>query len=261
MSMLFTLLLIGFGVGCVSALLGIGGGVLLVPLLPLITDWSQHQVVAVSLFVIMGNSLANLISFHRQGLVNWSVLKFWGPAAGLGSFCGSYLALQVSGKSLKVVLLVVIALMLIRSVINFIKGPLSQKIFVTSDWTSFKGVWGFFVGILSGFAGVGTGLISNILFMSRGWVKKDELAPTGNGVMFFVGLFSVVSFLLFGQNQELNFSFFKNSIFELSLLMFSVLLSSLFFRPLNPMLTQGLRFSALTIILITVFCYVFVGII
>jgi len=257
---LISLLLIGFGVGCVSALLGIGGGVLLVPLLPLVTDWSQHQVVAVSLFVIMGNSLANLISFNKEGLVNWDVLKVWGPAAGVGSFTGSYLAVNTSDKNLKLALLVIIFVMILRSLVNFIKGRLSRKIFITSDWSPIKGLLGVFVGVFSGFAGVGTGLVSNILFMSRGWVRKDELAPTGNGVMFFTGFFSVVSFILFGQGKDLNFSFFKNSYLELLILMFAVLLSSRFFRPLNPLLTQGLRFACLMAILVAVFCYVFVGI-
>lgn len=257
---LLPLLLIGFGVGCVSALLGIGGGVLLVPLLPLVTEFSQHQVIAVSLFVIMGNSLANLISFNKEGLVRWEVLSVWGPAAGVGSFLGSYLAVQTSDKNLKLALLAIILVMMIRSLINFIRNRLTSKIFIVSDWSTVKGLLGVFVGVFSGFAGVGTGLVSNILFISRGWVKKDELSPTGNGVMFFTGFFGVISFILFGESRDLNFTFFKNFYLELLVLMFVVLLSSRFFRPLNPLLTQGLRFGSLMAILVAVFCYVLVGI-
>ena len=88
------LILVGLGVGVISALLGIGGGVLLVPFLPELTDWSSHQIVAVTLFIILINSFINMYWYNKRKMVNWDVLVFWGPFAALGSFLGAYLSLN-----------------------------------------------------------------------------------------------------------------------------------------------------------------------
>ena len=112
------------------------------------------------------------------------------------------------------------------------------------------------MGTLSGFCGVGTGLVSNILFMSRRWVLKDEVAPTGNGVMFFVSLASVASFLMFGKSQNIELSFFLENWKQILMLMGSVFLSSFYLRPFNPLISDNLRFLCLVITLLSVFGYV-----
>ncbi|MGH1469327.1 MAG: sulfite exporter TauE/SafE family protein [Bdellovibrionales bacterium] len=250
------LLLVGLGVGVISALLGLGGGVLLVPFLPGLTDWSSHQVVAVTLLIILGNSFANMLWYNKRGTVNWDVLIFWGPFAAIGSFTGSYFALKFTGENIRMALLALVGLMIIRFSLDFFKDPRSKKLFVSSDWNPLKGVFGFFVGTLSGFCGIGTGLVSNTLFMSRRWVLKDEVAPTGNGVMFFVSLASVASFLIFGKSQNIEMSFFLENWKQILMLMGSVFVSSFYLRPFNPLISDNLRFLCLVITLLSVFGYV-----
>lgn len=257
--MLF-LILVGLGVGVVSALLGLGGGVLLVPFLPGLTNWNSHQVVAVALLIILGNSFANMIWYNKRGLVNWDVLIFWGPFAAIGSFTGSYYALKLQGKNIRIALLIMVGFMITKFSLDFFKNPRNKKLFVSSDWNPLKGVFGLFVGALSGFCGVGTGLVSSLLFMSRRWVLKNEVAPTGNGVMFFVSFASVVSFLIFGKTQEIELAFFLEHWKEILTLMVSVFVSSFYFRPFNPLISDNLRFFCLVITLILVFGYVLVEI-
>ncbi len=250
------LILAGLGVGVVSALLGIGGGVLLVPFLPALTDWGSHQVLAVSLFIILGNSFVNMIWYNKRGLVNWSVLMFWGPFAAIGSFFGSYWALKLPGVQIRQALLLLLGLMILKCTKDFFKDPRSKKLFVTNDWHPFKGIFGLFVGTFSGFSGIGTGLVSNMIFMSRRWVGKDEVAPTGNGVMFFVSLASVASFLIYGKSQNVEISFFIESWKEITALMVSVFLSSFYLRPFNALILDNLRFISLLLTLLSVFGYV-----
>lgn len=254
--MFFLLLLLGVSVGVVSSLLGIGGGVFLVPFLPAITDWNNHQVVAFSILIILGNSLLNLLWFHKHGLVNWGVLKYWGPMAAFGSFVGSYLAVSYSGRTLRVALLAIVALMILRFTIRFFQRSENKKLFVTSDWHPLKSVYGVFVGTLSGFCGVGTGLVSNMFFMSKKWVLKEKLSPTGNGVMFYVSLSSLISFLIFGAGRDIDLNFILNSKWEALTLMLSVFISSFLLRPANAFITDGLRFMGLFISLVFVFSYV-----
>jgi len=250
------ILLLGLGVGAVAALLGIGGGVFLVPFLPALTGWNEHQVVAFALLIIMGNSLANLYWFNKRGLVAWEVLRYWGPMAAIGSFMGSYGAVHIEGRYLRMALLGVVLLMMIRFTLKFFQRSEDKLLFTSSDWSAFKSLYGIFVGTLSGFCGVGTGLVSNMMFMSRRWVVKERLSPTGNGVMFFVSLSSFISFVIFGAGKEVNFNFIEESWREALVLMSSVFFSSFFFRPLNPLISEGLRYFGLFISLCFVSGYV-----
>lgn len=251
------LILVGLGVGVISALLGIGGGILLVPFLPGLTGWNSHQVVAVTLIIILFNSFLNLWWYNKQGMVNWDVLAFWGPFAGVGSFAGSYFALKVEGENIRLTLLVVLTLMILKFTNDYFKDPRDKKLFTSSNWSPLKGVFGGFVGLLSGFCGIGTGLVSTILFISRRWVLKDEVAPTGNGVMFFVSAASVASFMLFGSVQSIDVDFLLAAKFEIILLAASVFISSFYLRPFNPMISDNLRFISLLITLLSAFGYVF----
>ena len=250
------LLLLGLGVGAVSALLGIGGGVFLVPFLPALTGWNEHQVVAFALLIIMGNSLANLYWFNKRGLVSWEVLIYWGPMAALGSFFGSYYAISFPGKYLRMALLAVVILMIIRFTLQFFQRSEDKRLFTSSDWSPFKSIYGVFVGTLSGFCGVGTGLVSNIMFMSRRWVLKDRVSPTGNGVMFFVSLSSFVSFVLFGGGRDVDFNFIEDSWIEALTLMSTVFLSSFLLRPFNSLISDGLRYTGLFVSLCFVSVYI-----
>ena len=87
MSLLALTLTLLFGgiVGVVSGLVGVGGGIVMVPLLYLLfahPEWSgisipsAHQAVvahATSLFVIVPTAVAGILSYHSAGLVVWRV--------------------------------------------------------------------------------------------------------------------------------------------------------------------------------------------
>jgi len=251
------LVLVGLGVGVIAALLGIGGGILLVPFLPGLTGWNSHQVVAVTLLIILFNSFINMWWYNKRGMVNWDVLAFWGPFAGVGAFAGSYLALKVEGENIRMSLLVILSLMILKFTSDYFKNPRDKKLFTSSNWSPLKGVFGGVVGLLSGFCGIGTGLVSTILFISRRWVLKDEVAPTGNGVMFFVSAASVISFMLFGSVQSVDFNFLMAAKVEIALLASTVFVSSFYLRPFNPMISDNLRFICLLITLLSAFGYVF----
>ena len=253
---MISLLLLGLGVGAVSVLLGIGGGVFLVPFLPALTGWNEHQVVAFTLLIIMGNSLANLYWFNKRELVSWDVLALWGPMAAAGSFFGSYYAIHFPGKYLRLALLVVVVFMVVRFTLQFFQKSEDKRLFTSSDWSPFKSIYGVFVGTLSGFCGVGTGLISNMMFMSRRWVLKDRVTPTGNGVMFFVSLSSFISFTLFGGGRNVDANFIQDSWVKAVVLMVTVFISSFFLRPFNPLISDGLRYFGLFVSLCFVAFYV-----
>lgn len=94
--------------GVLAGLLGVGGGVIIVPLL-VFTFSAQHLPEAYILHLALGTSLASIIftsisslrAHHRRGAVNWPVVKGISPGILVGTFLGSWVAAQLSTGFLK----------------------------------------------------------------------------------------------------------------------------------------------------------------
>ena len=82
----FYLLLMGGLVGATSSLLGLGGGFMIVPLLPLITGIDHREAIATSLMTILFISSTNSYFFHKQSLVKWKLALALGSSTAIGSY-------------------------------------------------------------------------------------------------------------------------------------------------------------------------------
>ena len=86
----FAALLIGGALGFISGVIGIGGGIILSPLI-LIFNWGNlKETAAVSALFILVNSIAGMAGFWKQGLTLDPQLYFWLAAAISGGFIGAY---------------------------------------------------------------------------------------------------------------------------------------------------------------------------
>lgn len=93
------LLLLGAGGGFLAGLLGIGGGMILVPFLVLLLEWQGVPValqmkvaVATSLATIVFTSISSLHAHHRRAAVRWSVALGFAPGIALGALIGARIA-------------------------------------------------------------------------------------------------------------------------------------------------------------------------
>ena len=98
------LLVTGACAGILAGLLGVGGGIVIVPVLFLIFQTlgitaSTAMLVATgtSLMTIIPTSISSARSHHRRGNVNWLLLKRWLFPMLVGVFVGSLVATRVSG--------------------------------------------------------------------------------------------------------------------------------------------------------------------
>ena len=94
---------IGLGGGLLSGLLGVGGGIIMVPLLVFWARYSQRDAHAVSLGAIIPISMAGIATYGIAGQVRyWQAL---GLAAGsvIGAPIGARLLVQIDERVLKVV--------------------------------------------------------------------------------------------------------------------------------------------------------------
>jgi len=104
------LLYLGLGAfaGVLAGLLGVGGGLVIVPMLTFIFIAQQmpaqhilHLALGTSLASIMFTSVSSLRAHHQRGAVDWFVVRRITPGILIGTFCGSWVAAQLSTGFLK----------------------------------------------------------------------------------------------------------------------------------------------------------------
>ena len=108
--MVALLLVIGGFAGIVAGLLGVGGGIVLVPAFFYAFEHLGYggpklmQVcVATSLATIIVTSVRSVLSHNKKGAVDWQMLRDWGPYIVVGALAGTLLAAQVKSVVLQVV--------------------------------------------------------------------------------------------------------------------------------------------------------------
>lgn len=108
------LIFLGFAAGAGSALFGIGGGGIMVPVLNLFFGLSIHEAVATSLTVILPTTVAGAIFHKKLDNLKTHTLKFLMPTALAGAVIGAIFANGLSGAGLKFVFGVFSILMSLR---------------------------------------------------------------------------------------------------------------------------------------------------
>jgi hypothetical protein len=107
------LLVVGLTAGILAGLLGIGGGVLVVPAMVLILSFDQHVAQGTSLLVIVPAALAGSWTHHRHGRFSLRDAAALAVGGVVGALVGSVVALSLDEALLQrlfAVLLIVVAL-------------------------------------------------------------------------------------------------------------------------------------------------------
>lgn len=91
----------GIAVGLLSALLGVGGGLVMVPFMVLVLGRSQHVAEGTSLLVIVPTAIAGVIAHRRKGYVSLQHAALI-ALGGMGSaFLGAAVALELAPEVLE----------------------------------------------------------------------------------------------------------------------------------------------------------------
>lgn len=95
--------LIGLIGGIASGLLGVGGGVVMVPAMIFLLGFSQSPKVAVgtSLAVIIPTAIMGVWKHQQLDQINWKIAALLMPGAVFGSYVGVWLTTQISNAGLK----------------------------------------------------------------------------------------------------------------------------------------------------------------
>jgi uncharacterized protein len=95
------LVLIGFVAGFFSALFGVGGGIIIVPLLLLVGRWRTRNATATSLAAIGVTALSGVITYALQGDVSAKYAALVGLPAAVGAVGGSTLQQRIRTRTVE----------------------------------------------------------------------------------------------------------------------------------------------------------------
>lgn len=121
--------------GVLAGLLGIGGGIVIVPALDAALSFLQvdpairmHMAVATSLATIIPTSIASSRAHHKRAAVDIDLVRRWAIFVILGSLLGSFIAAQVDSSVLYIVFASVALIIAIKQVLPLKGKTLSQDV-------------------------------------------------------------------------------------------------------------------------------------
>ncbi len=187
--LLLTALIVGVLVGLISSLLGLGGGIILVPALNLVFALPQNEAIATSLATIAFITLLNTIRFAQRGEIEWKLVWYILGFSAVSSALGGFLVTVLTEK---ILLIIFIGFLIYVAVQLFWpQNTATQKRPARTRWM-WASLIGLSSGLISGTTGVGGGIIITPLLFKSGIVSERRVVPVTNAVMFLNAFFALL---------------------------------------------------------------------
>ncbi len=101
-TIIVSLLIIGVLAGMLSGLIGVGGGVIMIPLLVVVLGYSQHAAQGTSLAVLaIPVTFLAAYNYYSEGYINWKFALIIAIGFVVGGYFGSKLAISINQEILK----------------------------------------------------------------------------------------------------------------------------------------------------------------
>ncbi|HGG06732.1 MAG TPA: sulfite exporter TauE/SafE family protein, partial [Aliiroseovarius sp.] len=198
--MVLLLLAIGGFAGIMAGLLGVGGGIILVPAfyytfsaLGYESDSLMQICLATSLATIIVTSLRSVAAHNRKGAVDWAILKGWAP----GIVAGAIVGVAVAASLRSVVLQGVFGVLGIIVGAYLGLGRASWRLGPAMPTGITRAVMSPVLGFLSVLMGIGGGSFG-VPVMSLFGVPIHRAVATAAGFGVIIAVPSVIGFLLVG---------------------------------------------------------------
>ncbi|MBT5750269.1 MAG: sulfite exporter TauE/SafE family protein [Flavobacteriales bacterium] len=96
------LIIIGLLAGILSGLVGVGGGILMIPLLIIFLGLSQHQAQGTALFAMLPPiGILAAINYYKEGFVKWEYAIVIAFTFVIGGYLGSKLSLSLPPQTVR----------------------------------------------------------------------------------------------------------------------------------------------------------------
>ncbi|MBU1564314.1 MAG: sulfite exporter TauE/SafE family protein [Proteobacteria bacterium] len=192
---------VGGVAGILAGLLGIGGGLVIVPMLVYVFELQaipqeliMHLALATSMASIMFTSVSSFMAHHRRGAVHWDVVKKIVAGILTGTFLGSCFASSLSTNFLKIFFVIFLYFVAIQLLLN--KKPKGGR--------ELPGIAGMFavgniIGAVSSLVGIGGGSLS-VPFMIWCNIRVHNAIGTSAAIGLPIAVAGTVGYIVGGWN-------------------------------------------------------------
>ncbi len=195
---------LGLATGFLAGLLGIGGGMLMVPFITLILsarsvapDLTIKMAIATSMATIIFTSISSVRAHHKRGAVRWDLVKGLAPGIVLGGGLASLgVFALLKGSSLALFFALFVSFSATQMYLDKKPAPTRQ----VPGTGGLIGA-GSVIGFLSGLVGAGGGFVS-VPFMTWCNVAIHNAVATSAALGFPIALANVIGYVIAGQSVQ-----------------------------------------------------------
>ena len=195
-------MLLGTIVGFFAGLLGIGGGLIMVPVLTFIfgtqhfpPDRILHIALGTTMAAIIFTSVSSLRIHHAHGAVNWQIVKYITPGIIIGTLGGATLVSALPSRVLSIIFVVFIYYAATQMLLKTIPKP-SRTL---PGRLGMLGA-GSVIGAISSFVAIGGGLLT-VPFLSICNVRLQHAIGTAAAVGFPIAVAGAIGYIANGIAQ------------------------------------------------------------
>jgi uncharacterized membrane protein YfcA len=193
---------LGAFAGGLAGLLGVGGGLVIVPVLALLFHHAgiapsvlMHLAIGTSLATIVFTSLSSVWAHHRRGAVRWEVFVALTPGIVVGALAGAWLADRLPSANLRTVFGLFELAVALQMGLNLRPSPQRRL-----PGRLGMGLAGGGIGTLSALVGIGGGTMT-VPFLQWCNVPMRQAVATSAACGLPIAVAGAVGFLLAGQGE------------------------------------------------------------
>ncbi len=202
--LIMQLAVLGLCTGFLAGLLGVGGGMMMVPFITIILsdrgvapDLAVKMAIATSMATIIFTSLSSVRAHHKRGAVRWDLVKSLAPGIVLGGFVASLgVFAMLKGAWLALFFAAFVSFSATQMFLDKKPAP-TRQMPGTAGLIGAGGV----IGFLSGLVGAGGGFVS-VPFMTWCNVAIHNAVATSAALGFPIALANVVGYVISGQGLQ-----------------------------------------------------------
>jgi len=196
-----------FLIAVVSSIIGIGGGVIFVPLFLFIGSFSMKEAAPLSLFIILGVSSVSTLSHHQKKRLDLKTGLFLQVFMIIGAVGGTYVNTYLSEATLRLMFGIILLLVGIRSVHGVKHAnespslPTGESYITNLSWERKTTIITlvFLAGVASGSFGIGGGPLVVPLLVHGVGMPMTIAAGTSQLLIVFASLLSAFTYYIRGQ--------------------------------------------------------------
>ncbi|WDZ52000.1 sulfite exporter TauE/SafE family protein [Acinetobacter vivianii] len=199
-------LLIGAIAGFAAGLFGVGGGLIIVPILYIVftqmnydLNVIMHIAVGTSLATIIVTSISSVTAHHKKGAVLWPVFRNLAPGLVIGSFLGAGIADLMSGQHLQLVI-GVFAVWMAYKMFKGANAVVDPNRHLPSAPLQLAAGGG--IGVASAIFGIGGGSLT-VPYLNRHGVVMQKAVATSAACGLPIAVAGALGFMWFGAKEQI----------------------------------------------------------